>query len=378
MKIAKIILFIIILSVLSQSTLAWFPNNHIYISLVALRTTNSPITELCEGRENLILTGMSAADIFVVHYLEGGTKIASYIGSHSKGFYERWMQLAGSDIDLKCMGYGIAFHMTQDQESHYGFVPEDITRFKLPNILIHPAREQQFEMSMLNDLETKGDRYSVTSYGEVTTLTRSLLDIFDEDPKYLDIFAKASGLREEDIKRDIDTVNINLKGNTWDEAVYGKKVSIPISYILWLSVFLVISIVYIYLVAKIGVNAWKFVGYFLGGFLGILTIVTIISVPLGTSWYWYQSVNKIPAKLIGYEDYKPHVDNSIKMTKQFLENENLIFKDASGLSYTIEGRKVDGALTKADKGFKIFVFPVIAIIVIVFNTFLFWIMSRKR
>ena len=380
MKINKFLFILLIIIILNSSPiLAWFPHSHAYISLVSLRTSNTPITNLCAGRENLIITGMFADDVFVVHYLEGGTKITSYIGSHSKGFYERWMQLAGSDKDLKCMGYGIGgFHQVQDQETHYVIVPEDIMRYKLPNIIVHPAREQQLEQSMLKDLQENGDPYKVTSYGEVVTITQNSLDIFDTNPKYLATFSKATGLKPEDIKRDIDTVNINLKGNSWDEAVYGKRVYLPTSYIIWLLILLAIPILSLYLTYKIGRNSWKFLAYFLHGLFAVIIILAMISVPLGTSWKWYQYANSVPVKLISNVDYKPHVDKSIAQTKLFLQDEILRYKDASGLSYTEGDRKIDGALTKADKKVRYFVIPLVAIILIVLNALLFWIMSRGK
>ena len=373
----KFLILLIFIIIFSSSVLAWFPNNHIYISLVALRTSNTPITQECEGRENLVLLGEQMADVFVVHYLEGGKKITTYIGSHSRGFYDRWMELAGSDLDLKCVGRGIAFHNIQDQESHYNMVPKDIGRYKLPNVLIHPAREQQLETDMMNDLNKFGDPQSVTSYGEVDTLSKTILDIFDEDPKYLKNFAKATGLREEDIKRDIDTVNINLKGNSWNEEVYGKKVSLPLSYLIWLGLLLLISFSYIWAVKRIGKNNWKYVGYFFGFGFMIFLVIVIISVPLGTSWYWYKAVNSIPAGLISPVDYKLHLQNSIDRTVLYLKDGVLKYADASGLSYTDKGRKIDGALTKADKSFKIFILPIILGFLVIVNLILFLLMSRK-
>jgi hypothetical protein len=375
MKKTTLILFCVLL--LIPFSYAWMPENHAYFTIEGFRTTNSPITTLCQDREEQIIFGNAAADVPVIHYLEND--LEGYKGTHSRAVYTKCLEIAGSDKDLKCFCYGVGLHLVQDVVSHYDVVPLYIQKYFGSNKLLHPIIEINTRAQTLERL--KANPSAVATEEEIKQAAKYSLDLFYKDAKYYQLFQEATGL---DMRQDFAAVDAALRGERWKDVVYGKKVSLPSWYWVVSGSIAIIGIFWVVLTRLISRNKLGILSYFIGGALSIFGVLLLISLATGQSWIWYNNIAKIPAAMMNIEDSSKWDIEALQNTKNFFANEQLIndgslVSDASGLSHTdSQNNWVKGPLDAAEGRFKYFLFPMLAIIAVALTVLLFWKMSKSK
>lgn len=382
-------IFFVILVLISPSAFAWYGKFHVYSNLVKLRDPelqDTAIIRLCKDYERQVIAGDLSADITAVHYLEGGNKITQYTGLHSRAFYLKALEKTKGDPELKCFAYGIGLHQVQDRIAHYDSVPRAIRTYKVPNIAIHPILEQKADEQLMADLKNNGDPYGVTDYDEVKDLSEQILnelmiERFGGDPKYINLIQEASDLNLEDLKIDLNIVATNLAGGKWtySQAYEVRKIIFPRSYYYYIGIGFLFALIIAGTTFWLGKNNWKYVTYILSGLIALFLIILLISIPLGTTWNWYLKANRPLTKIIPLENYKEPLRKTLDETEKFFETGGIVpYEDASGLFYDIQGRKVDGAITQAEKKYAMPVFIVFIIVLIAGLLLLFYLMSKPK
>jgi len=376
-KIFKIFFTFFLIITLLPIVYAHFPPTHVYYTLESMRTTDSPISRLCKDREEQVIYGNLGADVPVIHYLEG--KLSSYKGTHSRSVYNKCLEVAGSDIDLKCVCYGAALHLVQDVNSHYEFVPKYIKRYFSSNIVMHPIIELAGQEQTLDRLENGYSK--VVTRKEVEEKAKNSLDLFNKNEKYYNIFADSTGL---DMRSDFNIVDSALKGQRWSEQVYGKKVNLPPFYWFVSLITIFIGVGWLVLTRVVGRNNLRFLSYFIGVIIVAIGIVLLSSLLLGKSWIWFNYIGIIPSKFLNVEDTSIIDSKVIDNVKLFLLTEQLNYEDsaiddASGLDHLDRyGNMQLGPLETAENRFKFGFFPIMMIILVLLTLLLFYKMSKKK
>ena len=375
----KKLLFLFIFIILSSSSLAWFPEPHAYFTIKALKEVNSPIADYCKDREAQVVFGNAGSDVPVIHYLEGGKKLESYKGTHSRSFNAKCFEIAGNDADLKCVCYGNSFHLVQDFSSHYEFVPNFITKFFTSNVFGHPIIERQHADQLLARILREKDP-SIT-IDELKYKSVHSLDLLYEDKKYIELFNKASGL---DMTSDFVIVDAALKGERWQSVVYGKEIGLPPFYWYISISILVAGLIWMGLTIYIGRNGWKYLSYFIAILIITLGVALSASLVTNKSWIWFNSMASVVGKYIDIGDSTQITNQVLQDTKNFLLTEQLnahgnLIEDAAGLDYVDQFNILHkGTLNTAETKYKFISYPLIMLILSAFTIWLFVKMSKKK
>lgn len=375
----KIIIPIIVFFFLVSNISAYFTDGHSYPTIVGLRTINSPITQMCKGREDIVLAGVISADVGVIHYIEGGKKIMSYIGTHTRGSYITCLEDAGADLDKRCFCIGAALHIVQDNTAHQELVPKYLEKYGCANLFCHMVIERAFD-NIQNNIIDDNPNSLVTTF-ELQYWERgnpddglkyppSMAPLF-EDYKYVELLNEMTGI---DIRNDIILFAGGLKGKGFDESVWGKKLELP--WWFWgISIGLIIlGFGLIFIDVRYGNTGWKWLGVVFHLIFVVLGLAILISFFAGKTWIWTDAIIKVPAGMISLSEneVQKYMDKVQEQTNYFLETGNLLFDDSSGLSYVSRtGEQITGALNKAEWKFKFVVLPILLFLIVLFNIWLY-------
>jgi len=357
---------------------AAFTKDHLYWSLKALSETNSPITQQCVGKWNLILDGNTGADVPVLHYFD--EEFFSYISTHTKGIgYDECLREAGSDSDLQCNCYGVALHNIQDHFFHTegGVVPKYLKKTFLPNLMGHMMVEQSFLNQHQKLLEENKD--ILITNGQLDFYDNIVLDSYFEqtggDEKYVKQLDAMTGL---DTRTDLNIFANGYKGQGFFDTVYNQKVKLPfwfygLSYGMLILGFGLTILLFI-LAWKMGHKGWVILLIIPWLLLGIIGSVILIAFYTNNTWQVITAVISIPNNLglltISNVDIENYDKIVIAQSKRFLETGVLPYDDNSGLTYEDrEGNHVEGALIKAESGFKFIILPILIFLFIVWELF---------
>jgi hypothetical protein len=363
---------------LSLSTEAAYPDYHTYILYTAWDQVTSPITQMCAGRLDLINTGEKVTDAPVIHYLEGGKKIASYIGTHTASAYIICTRNAGADLDQKCFCIGNVVHPTSgDVSSHLEQVPSYIKKFWFLNIPVHLTVEKAMEMKLEDYLLRHPE--SRMSWEEVEIKTQYSFDPMFEDEKYMKLLDKMSGI---DMRTDVAIVGAALKGGKWQSTVYGKQVYLPSwSYAIGIGL-MFISGLLLFVVYKWGSGWFKWVVMIELGVMFVLGLLIFLSLLLGTSWLWFDAMMSVPASMISISDdeFEHYLNQDIARTKLVLQDGVNRYTDWTGLSYiSSTGADVNGELSKAESRFWWVLMPISTIITVGWGYLNYkWVFRKKK
>jgi len=370
-KILLLIMFGILLLNLIPLTSAFFVKSHLYWNIKGMQDVQSPITELCSDKLDILLDGVVATDIPVLHYFD--EQFMSYISTHTRGSgYEACLIRAGTDPELQCFCYGVGLHNIQDHFAHAegGLVPKYLSKYFSSNLVGHMTVEKSYENKHMELVENS----NIVSSGTLDYYNKRVLDnLFEEKGgsyKYLLLLEDMSGI---DMRNDANIFASGYKGVGFYDTVYGKKLSLP--WWFWsLSIGLIIIGFGVSIVLLIVKGAsWK---YFLIGIyliLGIIGILILVSFFSGNTWQWIQlSIMILPIR-VSDSDIS-HYDNLVQQaTNRFLATGYLPYDDNSGLTYwDSEGNYVEGALSQAEKKFQYILLPIVILLFIALNAFLLY------
>ncbi len=376
-----LLLGIFLLSLIHQVD-GYFYRDHESFVLKGFQDVNSPLADECRPYIEQVLNGVEAADVGVLHYFDD--KVTSYIGAHQRLGYNNCLREAGSDVESKCFCHGIALHIEMDSLSHLdgGIVVEKIRGSLGSNFLGHMVVERSFEQGHQAFLEERND--PIISSGDLDFYDKRVLNLmFEEtggDSKYMKLINEASGINME---TDARVIRSGYLGEGFFSTVYQDKISLPFwAWGIGIGVAL-IGLVIAGVLLFVGKTRWKLMGVFLWIGVSLIGILIIVSFITGTTWKVTTSLIEVPA-LVGYLAVSPmevesyHNELTLK-TNNFLETEQLTTDDASGLSYVDQnGVFHEGALKRAESGFKFILLPILLISLAVMSLWIFMKSFRMR
>jgi hypothetical protein len=351
-KLPLSIFLVFLVTLLSLSLVsADFPSMHIVNTLDALETQpNTAFKQICKENLRVCLAfNVCGADSTVVRYLTTeGREV--YRGTHVKKAVDNCFIKAGSDRELQaaCIGWGL--HITQDPISHLdgGYTAKSIARYKVTNIIGHPPTERVMENYVLDN--SNYDR------AYIEELVSTNCDIFFEDTgtprnKYLKLLHDASGL---DLDYEVQIVQTALAGTGRynSEQVWGKKVNLPNWWYYLTGGGLGLSLL-AFLGIAIFSKRFKKTLMITWGIIGLIFGAVLLSLILGTSWIWYNSLVDVFGFFITIPDIDSYISNSFDATKQYLDSTGLGFTDATGLDHYVGNTFIPGALSSAESAGKI-------------------------
>ena len=273
----------------------------------------------------------------MVHYLTTEGK-EIYRGTHVKKAVDNCFVLAGNDDELRaaCIGWGL--HLTQDIVSHEGYTPKYIKKFLSTNLIMHPPTERRVTKNLLREYPEDEER--------VIELTRTNCDIFSRDPKFLKILNDATGM---DLTNDVQIVDSALKGTgRYDsEQVWGKKVDLPNWWYYVVGSILALSLL-IFIALAIFAVRFKIFLMVVWVIIGLIAGAVLLSLLLGTSYIWYNSIVDVVGIFISVPDWQDWWLANQKSTIDYLDTGVLKTTDASGLTHFEGNTRIPGALTDAE------------------------------
>ena len=181
MKITKFITTIVFLISLTTLISAFAPASHNYNNVRLLNdpsVQNNPIIQLINKNDEtrayfngcVILT-----DETVLNYFKG--KGGAYPATHDWAFFQQLLLNSNND-NWKACAYGVGLgHLIQDSYSHWTFVPSQLEKYKLTNVLGHVPSELAL------------DRYVIKKYGnKYWTMTGQNLDVVTKDEGLMNLW----------------------------------------------------------------------------------------------------------------------------------------------------------------------------------------------
>lgn len=354
---------------------------HEYYTIKGFDEVDSPITTTCRDRLDIVLDGVEAADIFVIHYTDKD-KVGSYISTHNKfAGYQKCLEDAGNDLDLKCFCYGIGLHPTQDNFFHNedGLVVKYIKKYLTNNLIGHMAIENDHEKKTLNLIEND----LIVTSGRLEYYDSTVLNnLFEEtggDIKYMNLLSEMSGLSLSEVKRDANIIANGYKGSGFYDTVYKEKVSLP-AFFWWISIGLIVigllitlGLIFIPLALGIKTTRWKYLFILLTLLITIIGVLLIISIYTGSTWSWVNLSLRILPIRVTEADASYYNQQAQIATNEFLRTGKLAYDDASGLSYRgSDGVWREGALNRAESGFKILLILFIIPYLVLLSVFLIY------
>jgi hypothetical protein len=270
-------------------------------------------------------------------------------------------------------------HVIQDTDSHLEIVPLYIGKWWSTNLIFDGIVEKSFENAMMRYLAAHPD--PTVSVDEIKHFTANSLNPFFENERYVTLLNGMTGI---DIRTDLGIVDTALKAGSgdstvWNKTVYGKEVMLP-----WYFYGLCIAgmLVGIFFIVLSYLNGWSKLDLIIGLIILIIAALVLASILTGRSWLWYNGLVSIPDTLgiIRFDDatMQREINNMLTRSKYYLENEKLVYDDATGLTYCKQYTQsgscapngwTEGPLNKAEWKYNFVMLP---LIIISLGLFIFW------
>lgn len=373
----KLFLFFILLLLVVPNSFAFFTKSHLFWSSKGFYEVDSSITQLCRPYLNIVLDGNTATDVPVLHYWDN--EVTSYISTHTRGSgYDACMREAGTDVEMQCFCVGMGLHIVQDSFAHNpdGLVPTYLSKNFASNFFGHMVIEKSFENKHLEHVskEIQVTDGSLDYYNSI--VLNSLFEETGGSGKYFELIKQMSNL---DIKADAQIFRSGYLGEGFYNTVYKDKLDFMRITPTWFVAVIVSTIIFgfglAFIFLKFGKTKWKWGLALEWGIFGIIGIVIISSVFMGTTWKITTKVIEIPPSLglmkvsdSSLESYDKAVQDA---TNLFLKTGQIPYDDVSGLTYyDKEGKLVKGALAESEKPFKFLLLPTIIILIGLLNLWL--------
>ena len=132
-----------------HSIVAPGPNYHLWdLEESLLLEPDALITQIINENYDACLCGLTYADVGIFEYY---TNFKLYAGLHNYNVPDEILKIARNDRD-RAFAYCWKIHLATDAISHNYFVPAEIRKTKLPNVIIHPIKELKIESDYLNPI----------------------------------------------------------------------------------------------------------------------------------------------------------------------------------------------------------------------------------
>jgi hypothetical protein len=171
----------------------------------------SEIGRLCSSSDlnkAAYLLGVMTPDMAVIYYYEAGGK--EYRLSHNWNFQQEIMSNALTD-DEKCLAWGVAAHLIEDNIAHTSMVPDAIERLRTPNWVLHPL------------LEKKVDSALVMKYPELKETTPHIMDALDgeKSDRYVAMIEAAMGDNSQiNVREELAKLKLAVSGGNFYESQF--------------------------------------------------------------------------------------------------------------------------------------------------------------
>lgn len=373
----KILIAFIFIMMLLPLTSAFFLKDHIYWTLKGFEDVDSPITQLCSDKIDIVMDGNTAADVPILHYFD--KDFLSYISTHTKGSgFNYCMSRAGTDTDLRCFCLGLGLHNTQDSFAHNegGLVPKYLKRYFSSNLIGHMTTERDFQNK--HQEYVKNDQ--IISSGLLDYYDGRILDnMFEQsggDIKYLNLMNEISGL---DMRNDVNIFANGYKGQGFYDTVYNKRVSLPWWYWGISFGFIIIGLgvaLFYFILGKSNLKYIFVVFYILLALVGILILLSFYT---NNTWQWVQIAVMFNPIRVSSNDIEIYSSAVQEGTNNFLKTGILQTDDNSGLSHIdSEGISVKGALSEAEKSYQRILIPIAVVLFTTLHIFLTYKIFRRK
>jgi hypothetical protein len=398
MKFKKKILIPIILSILLLNLLqvsAFFPKSHIKWTIDGFQQVNSGITAECKDYQDVVMDGNTGSDVGVLYYGSSDSQLlGTYIGTHAKGSgYESCLEEAGSDTRKRCFCHGNYLHIIQDSYSHNpgGLTETYLKKYFGNNYFGHMAIERDFENKHLDYL-TENNDYIIQS-GKMnyynTNILNSMYTITNNQRtpnELMGLLNKMAGLDMSNTAQIFrDGYLTNGFYSSVDKYRYNEKTNLPLGYYIVPGFMLIIGLAMVLFLIIAGKTRWKWFTAFIFLVLALMGLLILYSFNIFNIWeltgvkistwsiitWVLDAVTKMGYLSVSNNDVAIYDKIIQDATNQFLMcgTSCVTIDDASGLTYKDRfGNMVTGALTQAEKPFKILFYfillPIISLLMI--------------
>jgi hypothetical protein len=378
-KLKKIIILLFAMVLLLPIVSADFYKAHEYNTLKAFEMAGpTTLTNMCRDHMKLVIDGNAGTDGPVVHYNSEDQELKeSYISTHTKGSgYQACVEVAGSDIEKRCMCVGNALHIIQDawNHNHKGIVAEKLESNFMHNLYGHMTIEQNYEDILMDILEKENDPLLPEVEYYDTSIGSSFFPEEGGDIKFVEMFDEMSGIS---MANDFAIIFKGYRGEGFKDTVYGgKKIDLP-SWVYYITFFLMgLGLLMVFSgVFRANESLWKWawigIGavFFCSGAVLYLSFDNAGVAGIPSTWEIAQFGVRIPPKFgmldVSEDEVREYQEDKLASMVYFLKNEDLQFTDASGLSPWTDENGVyheEGALEEASHRFNYFLGPLLLIL----------------
>ncbi len=379
----KIILFLvfgIFLISLVQPVTSFFPKSHIKWSIDGFQQTNSAITNECKNYLDVVMDGNTGSDVGVIYYGSSDkTLLGTYIGTHAKGSgYDSCMKEAGSDVKKRCFCYGNYLHIIQDSFSHNpgGLTETYLKKYFGNNYFGHMAIERDFENKHMKYLTEKGDYIIVSGQLDYynSNILKTMFELKNNQYYPSDLMLLVNRMAGLDMTSTTQIfqsgyLKEGFYGNV-DKYRYNQQTDLPIWFYLVPSGMVLVGLALFIFILILGKNRWKWFTAFTFLIIALLGLLVLYSFNIFDVWsltgvkiptwgiitWTLDVVTKMGYLSVSQADVQSYDKIIQDATNKFLECgvDCIKIDDASGLTYKDRfGNIVTGALTQAERPFKI-------------------------
>jgi len=391
-----IVLFLLAILLFNVGTIsAFFPKSHIKWVVDGFQQTNGGIASECRNYLDVVMDGDTGSDVGVLYYGSADSQLlGTYIGTHAKGSgYLSCMQKAGSDTKKRCFCYGNYLHIIQDSFSHNpgGLTETYLKKWFGNNYFGHMAIERDFENKHLKLMAENND-YAIQS-GKLESMNKNILNSMYTIENNQRTPNELMGLLNSMAGLDMsNTAQIFRDGylengfySSVDKYRYNNQTSIPLWYYLVSgAMFLIGGAMFIFIIIA-GKNRWKYFTAFTFLVVCLLGLLILYSFNIFNVWgmtgvkisTWglitgtLDFVTKLGYLSVSQSDVVAYDKIIQDKTNEFLQcggaDYCLTIDDASGLTYKdSSGNVIVGALTNAEKPFKIVFYFILLPVTLIF------------
>ena len=371
MKKLNILLFLLIISlVISPFVSSYMPTTHYLVTKETLKEPiDSEAYRVCAKYPAECWSGNILTDVSVIFYY---TERGKYSTTHSPSFIKALVENAGTEQEKACVS-GAMIHHSSDIESHTIMVPQAIQKTKIVNNVIHVFTEQHLDNKVV-----KVNPFLQSEAYEKLKGFEACVPLFKKalvgNTEYTDLTSE-----------EIDTIFSKfisevVTGKTgYDPAFKNKSFfvnikSIPFviigSYLLFMVLFLLLSILLLFKIARGDRRIRMFIGLII--FLPILILMLFLFIGnlQGSAFNNFVTVIKPISNLVPIGNADAHLNQAIENSIQVLTQGEIWLEKTEASGFHV--------LDQADRNIKLFDYLILLVLAMSLISFIFFLFRKNK